>query len=338
MNIYILNATLNGKLLSEILCEKLKIKGLITLDESASSQTNEYYDYTEFCKERGVECIKLSSYGSLSENERSMIECLDMDLVIVASWQRLVPDWFINKCSIGVIGAHGSHAGITMGRGRSPQNWALMLGQRNFDLSIFWIEPGVDNGAVIDSRKFEYSDTDDILVSYVKINLCKAEMILDNINNGRISRKEGTPQSVEGYYLPQRKKEDGMIDWNRSADDIYNMVRALTKPYPGAFTVYANNEFKIWSAKPVHLKDCRIYDGAKNGTVLSILGESILVKCKEDLLLIEEMTGMDLIRAGIVFKSADYKEQMRTIVDRHKSKYSTPLSELIMNELEDQQL
>lgn len=61
-------------------------------------------------------------------------------------------------------------------------------------------------------------------------------MILKNLENDRIPNKEGTVQSGQGYYFPHRIREDGRIDWSRSAADIYNMVRALTKPYPGAFT------------------------------------------------------------------------------------------------------
>lgn len=334
MNIYILNATLNGKLLSEILSRKLDIKGIITLNDNSSNMTSEYYDYTDFCSVRGIECIKLDTYSLSSSKDKEKLEKLDIDLIIVASWQRLVPSWLIRKCSIGIIGAHGSHEGITKGRGRSPQNWALMMGRKSFSLSIFWIEEGTDNGAVIDTREFEYLSTDSIMVSYVKINLYKADMILKNIENGRIKNREGTIQSGECFYLPQRKKEDGMIDWNRDAVDISNMVRALTKPYPGAYTCYKGIEFSIWSSRPVVIDTSYLYDSMESGTIISILGESILVKCKENLLLIESCTNRQKLYEGMVFESADYKKQMQNIIDRHIKKYDTPLSRLILDQIE----
>ncbi len=334
MNTYILNATLNGKMLSELLCEKMDIKGIITLNENGRSKTPEYFDYTEFCKERNIQCLKLDTYNFSDDADKAVLQNLDIDLIIVASWQRLVPAWLIRKCSIGIIGAHGSHEGISRGRGRSPQNWALLTGKNRFSLSIFWIEEGTDNGTIIDTREFEYLPTDTILVSYVKINLYKVDMILKNIENGRIQRKEGIPQEKDGLYLPQRKKEDGMIDWNRDAVDIYNMVRALTKPYPGAFTKYMGEEYSIWIARPVVTEAINLYEEKENGTVVSILEESILVKCGKNLLLIDDCTNFGKIYEGMVFESADYKKQMQTIIDRHMEKYDTHLSRLILDEVE----
>ncbi len=334
MNTYLLNATLNGKMLSEILCDKMDIRGIITLDETGEDQTNEYYDYSSFCEDRNIECIKVRTYNLSDTVDRDALERLDIDLIIIASWQRLVPEWLITRCTIGIIGAHGSSDGIERGRGRSPQNWALLTGKNRFSLSIFWVEPGIDNGRVIDTEEFEYLPTDTILVSYVQINLLKANMILRNTENGRIQRKEGTTQSGESFYLPQRKKEDGQIDWNRDAVDINNMVRALTKPYPGAYTVYEGKEFSIWVARPVVTQDCHIYDGYKNGTIVSILGDSILVKCGKNLLLIDSITYSDELYDGLTFESADYKEQIQSIIDRHNEKYGTPLSRLVLDELD----
>lgn len=334
MKTYLLNATLNGKMLTEILCDKMDICGIITLDESGVEKTNEYYDYSSFCEQHNIDCIKVRTYNLSDANDRETLEKLDIDLIIIASWQRLVPEWLITKCSIGIIGAHGSHEGIERGRGRSPQNWALLTGKDRFILSIFWVEPGADNGCIIDTEEFRYLTTDTILVSYVQINLLKAQMILRNVENGRIARKEGIPQNGESFYLPQRKKEDGQIDWNRDAVDISNMVRALTKPYPGAYTVYNDKEFSVWVARPVVTDNCNIYDSYSNGTVVSILGESILVKCARNLLLIDSITDIEEIYEGMTFESADYKEQIRTIVDRHNEKYGTPLSRLVLDELD----
>lgn len=334
MNIYILNATLNGKLLSEILCSRMPVKGIITLNDDGDNKTPEYYDYTDFCRERKIDCIKLRSYNLSDTGDRERLEQLDIDLIIVASWQRLVPSWLIRKCNIGIIGAHGSHEGISRGRGRSPQNWALMMGATQFSLSIFWIEEGADDGAVIDTREFGYTPTDNILTSYVKVNLYKADMILKNIENGRIARREGTAQCGQGYYLPQRKKEDGMIDWNRDAVAVNNMVRALTKPYPGAFTFCDGIEFVIWSSRPVVAEDvCYLYDSVANGTVVSILEDSALVKCGKNLLLIDSCTNYDRLREGMVFQSADYRQQMQEIIRRHQEKYDTPLSRLVLDEV-----
>lgn len=333
MNVYIMNATINGKLLTEILVDKIPIKGMIGLDENGAGKTPEYYDYTKYCEKKGLKYLKMTTYGLTDESDRKALEELDVDLVIIASWQRLIPSWFIRRCRIGIIGAHGSHEGIVKGRGRSPQNWALMTGKNKFIFSIFWIEEGTDNGSVIETREFAYWPTDTILVSYIKLNLMKADMILTNLENGRIESKYGTVQNGESRYLPQRKKEDGKIDWNRDAVDIYNMVRALTRPYPGAYTMAGNKEFIIWIAIPVVLEESYLYAPMENGTVISVFNESILIKCGKNLLLVNSCTNFDEVRQGMVFESADYKEQMTEIVKRHEEKYGTPLSELVLEEI-----
>lgn len=333
MNIYILNATINGKIFLEVLLKKIQIKGIITLDNNGKKKTNEYYDYTKYCEDNKLECIKVSSYYLNEEKDRKIIEKHDIDLILVASWQRLIPDWLIEKCTIGVIGAHGSHDGIEKGRGRSPQNWALIAGKNRFSLSIFWIMSGVDNGNIIDTIEFEYLPTDTILVSYIKVSLYKAKMIIDNIENGRIARKEGTPQNKEGLFLPKRIKEDGLIDWNRDAINISNMIRALTKPYPGAYTKINGKEYCIWSARPVVVENI-FYSEFKNGTILSILDESILVKCGNNLLLIDEIDNIDNLKEGDIFESSNYRIQIENIINRHMESYGTPLSSLVYDELE----
>jgi len=335
VNVYLLNATINGKLLAEILTSRIKVSGIIGLNKDGIKKTSEYYDYTEFCALNGIPYFQMKSYSLTDKDDRAILESLDIHLIIVASWQRLVPAWLINKCSIGIIGAHGSHEGIERGRGRSPQNWALMMGKTKFIFSIFWIEEEADNGAIIETREFEYLPTDTILVSYVKLNLMKADMIITNIKNGKIESKAGFIQNKESFYLPQRKKEDGMIDWNRDATDIYNMVRALTKPYPGAFTMNGNIEFIVWAAVPVVMNEVSLYDKLKNGTVISLLNESALIKCGKNLLLINSCSNYEKITAGMVFESADYKKQMRNIIKRHEEKNGTPLSRLVLDEIKE---
>ena len=81
------------------------------------------------------------------------------------------------------MGAHGSPLGITKGRGRSPQNWALILGLSTFYISIFKIDPGIDSGQIIETRSFTYSDFDDIKTSYYKVCLLTADMIINNLKS-----------------------------------------------------------------------------------------------------------------------------------------------------------
>lgn len=333
MNIYILNATHNGKLMTELLCEKTEIRGIIGLDHVHGKQnTPEYFNYDSFCMERQLEYIAVDTYILNADEDKKKLSDLEIDLLIVGSWQRLLPQWLIDKCRYGIIGAHGSPEGITGGRGRSPQNWALLLGEKQFTLSIFWIDKGIDSGAVIDTRQFEIDETDDILVSYIKVNLLKAEMIIHNLENGNIVHHRGRVQSAEGFYLPKRTKADGMIDWNRSCKDIYYMVRALTRPYPGAYTIYGNKEYIIWQVRPVNISIG--FENRKNGEIVSIVDGQPIVKCKEGYLLIQDAEEQESFFTGMKFTSADYVKQIQNIVNRHRAKYNTPIADMVLKETE----
>lgn len=333
MNIYILNATHNGKLMTQLLCEKAAIKGIIGLNSVfGRKNTPEYFDFEGFCQERQLEYTAVDTYALNTDGDRERLSALKIDLLIVGSWQRLLPQWLIEHCTYGIIGAHGSPDGITGGRGRSPQNWALLLGKEQFELSIFWIDKGIDSGAVIDSRRFAIDETDDILVSYIKVNLLKAEMILQNLKNGNIENHRGITQNTEGFYLPKRTKADGMIDWNRSCQDIYHMVRALTKPYPGAYTIYGDKEYIIWQARPVNLSIG--FEDRKNGEIVSIIDGQPVVKCQQGYLLVQEAEDMAELYEGMIFLSCSFRNQMQDIVARHRDKYDTPIADMILSELE----
>lgn len=334
MNIYILNSTIVGMLATQILAEKFPIEGIITLDPSIGDRnTNEYYDYFEFCEERNIKYIPVYSYSLDSEMDRLKIMENDIDLIIVTSWQRIVPKWLINYCHIGVIGAHGSPEGITKGRGRSPQNWALILGEAKFQLSIFWIDQGIDSGDIIETTAIQLTKLDDIYTSYLKVNLAIAEMIVTNIENENIFKRNGRKQvTEEACYLPQRIPADGQIDWNRKMEEIHNFIRALTIPYPGAFTNIDGEKVVIWRARPIEYGG-ELFCKYEVGTILFIEGIKLLVKCKNGLILVEDYDCSSSLEVGDKFESVSYRNQIKNIVDRHNKKCGSKVSNIILKEL-----
>lgn len=339
MNIYLLNATETAFLPAHLLAQQLPIKGLIGLKNTPeNNQYNEYWDYEDFCRQHEIDYVGLSSYTMKDPADRQLLESLDIDILLSISWQRLVPDWLIQHCKIGVVGSHGSPLGISKGRGRSPQNWALLLGCDHFSYSIFWIDPGIDSGAIIDTYEFDYSQCDDILTSYCKAGLAMAQMMVKNYHNGNLENRRGTPQVEEGCeYLPQRRAEDGAIDWRQDCREVYDFVRALTRPYPGAFTTVGGKTMQLWQSKFIQ-QDGSILDGTTPGEVLLIYpGGEVLVRCGEGLLLVTDYTleeGLSLSR-GMILESVDFTRQLEEIVQRHQSKYEFPVSRLLLDKLDE---
>lgn len=331
MNIYILVATINGYTATDIIINNLSVCGLITLNVQAGTQINEYYDFREYCISREVKCIAVESYSLEDKNDRYTLAKLKIDLLLVLGWQRLIPKWLIEQCRIGAIGVHGSPWGITGGRGRSPQNWALLLGEKHFYVSIFWIDENIDSGEVIDTTTFDYSEADDINTSYLKCGILTANMIINNIHNNRIILKQSRRQDESASYLPQRIAQDGEIDWHRNGRDIYNFVRALTKPYPGAYSKIKGEIFYIWHVLYLNINST-IWKEDKVGTIVQTQpnGE-LLVKCKDGIVYIDNYQNKNQIKLhrGDMFESADFSTQIDTIIRRHYSKYNNTINSAI---------
>ena len=136
----------------------------------------------------------------------------------------------------------------------------------------------------------------------------------------------------EAEYFPQRTAEDGYIDWNRSAHEIRNFVRALTKPYPGAVTVFEGHKIKIWEVIPFEISlSAEKYTAGEIVTIFN--KKDILLRTKDGFLLITdyvvEADRIDL-RKGNILDSVSFNDQMKAIIERHEKRYQNmPISAVI---------
>lgn len=326
MNIYILNTLVTGFNSINILKRHLELHGVIGLSKrDATDKISGYRYLKQYCRENDLNFVELQSYSISNPNDKEKLLNLDIDILIAAGWQRLIPSWLIDHCKICVIGSHGSFHGITGGRGRSPQNWALLLGKKEFYISIFKIDKGIDSGPIIDTKKFVFSKLDDIRTSYYKVSWLTSHMIINNIKNGRILSGNFVKQEGKTRYLPQRLPGDGKIDWSRTSDEIYDFVRALTKPYPGAFSFIGKNKINIWRGIPFEIQDYS--DTLTHGEIaLTYANGDFLVKTGSSFFLVENYT-MEFeeseypLKEGMVLLSCDFNKQITEIIHRHYNKY-----------------
>ena len=223
-----------------------------TLQETAG--ISGYCDLTPNLNNMGVPVTIVEKYNMGSDTDREKLQSLDIDIAIVYGWQRLVPKWFLDYLSIGAFGAHGSGKPLPFGRGRSPVNWSIIQGKRTFFSHLFKYDTGIDDGPVAAVQEIEITafDTCQTLLNkctIAMVNMCLKE--LPSIIDGTVILKS---QDGEGAsYYPKRNKEDGIIDWEDATSEIYNLVRAVARPYPGAFSFLENKEDKsvlIWRAIP----------------------------------------------------------------------------------------
>jgi UDP-4-amino-4-deoxy-L-arabinose formyltransferase/UDP-glucuronic acid dehydrogenase (UDP-4-keto-hexauronic acid decarboxylating) len=321
MSIYMLNATFSGMQLVKQVSKLVSVEGLIGLSNRRFGDfvSGGYYCKDD-CRALGIEFIEVDDYVLNGDDDKNKLLNLKIDILFVVGWQRLVPKWLIEHCG-EVIGFHGSPWGINSGRGRSPQNWSLILGEKKFSLSMFYITPSIDSGNVIDTREFCYTELDDIKTSQYKVNLLSAEMIVSYVDsNCQISTT--VQNDSDARYLPQRLPEDGGIDWNSPVTDIYNIIRALTHPFPGAYTYYSGHKMIIWKARPFSIKLKKIFN---NGEIVEIfMNNDLLIGAIDGLILVEEYdltNGTSQLKIGGTCTSVSARMQLENIVIRHKAKY-----------------
>jgi methionyl-tRNA formyltransferase len=150
---------------------------------------------------------------------------------------------------VGAFNLHGSL--LPRYRGRCPVNWALINGEKETGVTLHRMDIKPDRGAIVAQRavKIDFTDTGRSL--FDKMSKASAELIAEVIPLMQKGKFHETEQEhSKASYFGGRKPEDGLIDWAQGAVKIYNLVRAVTDPYPGAFTFYRGRKLFIWWAEP----------------------------------------------------------------------------------------
>jgi len=239
----------------------------LTPDQAEANAVSGYYSVAEFADTHGVPVYYPEEYGMGTAADRRHFEDVDADLMIVNGWQRLVPESILATSTHGALGVHGSAYGLPKGRGRSPMNWSLIEDLNRFLLSVIRLDAGVDSGAVVETTKFDVNDYDDIRTLYQKLVIATTNILVGTIDQIVTGDFDFTEQSGEATYYPKRTPEDGGIPWEAPTREIYNLVRAVTNPYPGAFTESDGTRILVWEAQP--FSDDLRFD-ADPGTIVQV--------------------------------------------------------------------
>jgi methionyl-tRNA formyltransferase len=206
---------------------------------------------------------------------------------------------FLQICSVG------SHfAPLPKYRGFAPVNWAIINGEKETAVTLFHLGDGIDDGDIISQKIIPISNDDDINdvleQCIVQFKLILSEEV-KNFNEGIIKR---IPQNhQDATYTCSRTPEDGYIDWNKSTREIYNLIRAITYPFPGAYSYLNDEKLIIWKAKPI---DLGTYIGRIPGRIVKIIKEEgVCVLTGDGALLITDVQYGDsgILTADKIIKS-----------------------------------
>lgn len=218
---------------------------------------------------------------------------LDPDIVYCFGWSYLLGLQILQVPRLGVVGYHP--AALPQNRGRHPIIWALALGLSETASTFFFMNEGADSGDILNQIFVSIDPADDAAGLYIKLTAIAKNQVAEftlQLAMGNYPRL--TQDHSKANYWRKRNKTDGLIDWRMSAVSIYNLVRSLTKPYPGAHCIHNGVEFKIWKTE-------QAIDGFENiepGKVLEIVDREIIVKCGEGVLKLISHDFTDLPKEG----------------------------------------
>jgi UDP-4-amino-4-deoxy-L-arabinose formyltransferase/UDP-glucuronic acid dehydrogenase (UDP-4-keto-hexauronic acid decarboxylating) len=164
-------------------------------------------------------------------------------------------------------------------RGRAPVNWVLVNGEKTTGVTLHHMTPRPDDGDIVCQASIEIDDEDTATTLHTKLATLAGEMLdenLPNILNGTATRVPQEPG--QATYFGRRGPQDGEIEWSKSATAIRNLVKAVTRPYPGAFTYRANTRITVWKAEAESGPDT----GQAPGTVLET--RPLRIQCGDGIL------------------------------------------------------
>jgi methionyl-tRNA formyltransferase len=242
-----------------------------------------------FCIENNIEVYTSHKYSLKSEEDTSFFKKKMFQLGFVVGWQRLVPETILETFSIGVFGMHGSAMNLPKGRGRSPMNWSIIEGRKVFYTNLFKYDNGADDGDVLDTFKFQVSDHDTGETMHFKNTLAMKFLIEDNIENllNRTFKLTKQPTLVPTYY-PKRNESDSLIDWSDDSINIDRLIRAVTKPFNGAYSFIRSNKIIIYRANIFDFQEFG-FDSSRPGEVVAVYNNGkFLIKSFGGLLLVHE--------------------------------------------------
>jgi len=172
------------------------------------------------------------------------------DLIISFYYRNMIRGEVLEIPGLGALNLHGSL--LPRYRGRVPVNWAIINGETETGATLHYMVEKPDAGDIVDQEKVPILFTDTALDLFNKVTEAAVTVIRRSwplLASGTAPR---IPMNLaDGSYFGGRKPADGLIDWTKGAVPIYNLIRGVTHPYPGAFTFLAGRKVTIWSAWPV---------------------------------------------------------------------------------------
>jgi len=256
----------------------------VFIEKEHEHEFKKYYKKSiELCESANISYL-------LNPNKKETYETIisidKIDYLISFGYRKMISDNITKIPKVAALGTHFSP--LPRYRGFAPLNWALINGEHFTAVNMFYLDKKVDSGDVISKKRIKIDYKDDINTLYNKsIEMLKILLIETIPKLESISFKAEKQNEFDATYTVARNPFDGYINWQMSSEEIYNMVRGITYPFPGAFTYINEEKLIIWSCEDYKIPK---FEGIVPGKVIEIKkGFGVVVLCGKGAVLIKEV-------------------------------------------------
>lgn len=181
-----------------------------------------------------------------NEDFRTRLTTLRPDVIIVVGYGRIIPQWMLDLPRLGNINLHASL--LPKYRGAAPIQWAIAQGESVTGVTTMRIDAGLDTGDILQQRELPIDREDTALTIAPRLAAIGADLMVETLHGLGAGSITPTPQdNSQATQAPILKKEDGLIDFSRTAQQILNRIRGF-QPWPGVFTKFRGKSLQIWQA------------------------------------------------------------------------------------------
>lgn len=221
---------------------------LFTLPVEKQGRHSDFVDLGPLAAELGVPIVRVDDVNG-AEAVAALREAAP-DLLLVIGWSRLCGAEFREAPRLGTLGYHPTL--LPKMRGRAALAWTILLDVKRSGGTLFWMDEGVDSGPIAAQESFDIPPGTTLL-GLIELQLSALGGMIPplfaKLADGTMpSRPQDHGQAT---YLAIRRPADGGIDWTQDAEEIERLVRAVTRPFPGAFSRLGEREVAVWSARVV---------------------------------------------------------------------------------------
>jgi len=214
----------------------------------------------------------------INDEFRTQLAALRPDAIIVVGYGRLIPQWMLDLPPLGNINLHASL--LPKYRGAAPVQWAIAQGETITGVTTMRLDAGLDTGDIFLQQEIPIGSADTLETLAPRLASIGADLMVETLRGLQAGSIQPRPQDNSSATLaPILKKEDGWVDFSRSASEITNRIRGF-QPWPGAYTKFRGKSLQILKAQlaseifppaELHVQADRLFVGCGQNSSLELL-------------------------------------------------------------------